>query len=197
MSQPASQPPAPLPFGRDRAWELVREHTPSESLRRHMRCVEEAMAWHARQAGEDEERWRVTGLLHDFDYEQHPEEHPYWGVELLREQGMPEDVLSSILGHATYSGVSRETPMARTLFAVDELCGLITAAVLVRPDRSLHNLELPSLMRKFRDQAFARGVNRDDIRLGAAELGVELEILASGTLQALRGRADELGLGGA
>lgn len=192
-----SSPPAPLPFGRDGAWALVREHTPSESLRKHMRCVEEAMAWHARQEGEDEERWRVTGLLHDFDYELHAGEHPFWGVAHLRERGMPEDVLEAILGHATYSGVPRTTPVARTLFAVDELCGLITAAVLVRPDRNLRNLELPSLMRKFRDRAFAKGVDRDDIRRGASELGLELEALAGNTLAALRERADDLGLGGA
>ena len=196
MSLPASQPPAPLPFGRDEAWALVCEQTPSESLRKHMRCVEQAMAWHARRAGEDEQRWRVTGLLHDFDYELHPDQHPFWGVAFLRERGMPEDVLAAILGHATYSGVTRDAPMARTLFAVDELCGLITAAVLVRPDRSLHNLELASLMRKFKDKAFAKGVNRDDIRLGASELGLELEALAANTLEALRERADELGLGG-
>jgi putative nucleotidyltransferase with HDIG domain len=181
---------------RDDAWALVLEHTPSESLRKHMLAVEAAMAWYARRLSEDEERWRVTGLLHDFDYEAHPTEHPYWGVAYLRERGVDEETLEAIMGHGTFTGVARVTPMARTLFAVDELTGLITAAVYVRPDRSIHALEVPSILKKFKDKAFAKGVNRDDIRLGVSELGTDLETHVANVLDAMRQNADALGLSG-
>jgi predicted hydrolase (HD superfamily) len=186
---------------RDEAWKLVCEFTPSESLRRHMLSVEAVMLHFAEQSNEpDLEKWAVTGLLHDFDYESHPdlgpEGHPFWGVNYLRQNtDLPEDVLEAILGHYREGGVVRVTPLAQTLFAVDELSGLITAAALVRPDKSVMNLEVSSIMKKMKDKAFAKGVNREDIRTGAAELGLEVEKLVSDVLVAMQTRADALGLG--
>ncbi len=168
--------------------------TESESLRRHMRAVEVAMRAYARRFGEDEELWAMAGVLHDMDYEKYPELHPYRGVEELRRLGYPEEVLAAILGHASYTGVPRESLMAKALFAVDELTGLITAAVYVRPDRSILGLELPSLKKKFKDKAFAKGVNREEIRLGAEELGVSLEEHMAFVLEAMREEAGLLGL---
>jgi predicted hydrolase (HD superfamily) len=166
-----------------------------------MLSVEAAMIWYAHHFGEHEETYAVTGLLHDFDYEQHPwiegtqEGHPFWGVQYLRERGVTENILEAILGHAQYSGTPRTSLMARTLFAVDELCGFITAASLVRPDKSVINLELGSVLKKMKDKAFAKGVNRDDIRQGAQELGLELETHVQNVILAMRERADALGLG--
>ena len=171
----------------------MQDHTPSESLRRHMLAVEAAMRWYARHYGQDEETWAVTGLLHDFDYEQHPDEHPYWGVQHLRERGVGEEILQAILGHATFTGTARESLMAKALFAVDELTGLITATALVRPDRSVANLEASSVLKRMKDKAFARGVNRDDVRNGAAELGMELPEHVQNVIAAMR----ELGSRGA
>lgn len=168
--------------------------TESESLRRHMRAVEVAMRAYARRFGEDEELWAIAGVLHDMDYEKHPEEHPYRAVEELRRLGYPEEVLKAILGHASYTGVARESLMAKALFAVDELTGLITAAVYVRPDRSILGLELPSLKKKFKDKAFAKGVNREEIRLGAEELGVPLDEHLAFVLEAMKAEAELLGL---
>ncbi len=173
---------------------LMEAWTESESLRRHMRAVEVAMRAYARRFGEDEELWAMAGVLHDMDYEKYPELHPYRGVEELRRLGYPEEVLAAILGHASYTGVPRESLMAKALFAVDELTGLITAAVYVRPDRSILGLELPSLKKKFKDKAFAKGVNREEIRLGAEELGVSLEEHMAFVLEAMRGEAGLLGL---
>ena len=194
---------------RDEAWTLVCEFTPSESLRRHMRTVEAVMLHFAEHAGDPSgqplnpselEKWAVTGLLHDFDYESHPdlgpEGHPFWGVNYLRQHSdLSEDMLEAILGHYTGSGVTRTTRLARTLFAVDELSGLITAAALVRPDKSVMNLEVASIMKKMKDKAFAKGVNREDIRTGAAELGLEVEKLVTDVLAAMQSRAEALGLG--
>lgn len=186
---------------RDEAWNIVLEHTPSESLRKHMLSVEAAMVWYARHHGENEETYAVTGLLHDFDYEQHPwiegtqQGHPFWGVQYLRERGVTEDILEAILGHAQYSGTPRTSLLSRTLFAVDELCGFVTAASLVRPDRSVINLELGSVLKKMKDKAFAKGVNREDIRQGTQELGLELETHVQNVILAMRERADALGLG--
>ncbi|HWG85098.1 MAG TPA: HD domain-containing protein [Deinococcales bacterium] len=180
-------------MNREEAWKLVQDHTPSESLRRHMLAVEAAMRWYARHYGQDEETWAVTGLLHDFDYEQHPDEHPYWGVQHLRERGVGEEILQAILGHATFTGTARESLMAKALFAVDELTGLITATALVRPDRSVANLEASSVLKRMKDKAFARGVNRDDVRNGAAELGMELPEHVQNVIAAMR----ELGSRGA
>src|SRR5437764_8165534 len=152
---------------------LMHEYTASDSLRKHMLAVEAAMRAYAEKLGEDPERWGLTGLIHDFDYERYPNaahsataEHPAEGVRILRERGWPEDILQAILGHATYSGVPRETPMARTLFAVDELSGLITATALVKPSRSIFDVDAKSVRKKMKDKAFAKGVNRDDVMLG-------------------------------
>jgi putative nucleotidyltransferase with HDIG domain len=168
-----------------------------------MLAVEAAMRAYARKYGEDEERWGLAGLMHDFDYERYPnaahsptEEHPSAGVRLLRERGYPEEVLQAILGHAVYTGVARETTMAKALFAVDELTGLITATALVKPTRSVHDVEAKSVRKKMKDKAFARGVSREDVLLGASELGVELEEHIQFVIEAMRGRAEELGLAG-
>ncbi|WP_114313104.1 HD domain-containing protein [Thermus caldifontis] len=173
---------------------LMEAWTESESLRRHMRAVEVAMRAYARRFGEDEEVWAMAGVLHDMDYEKYPEEHPYRGVEELRRLGYPEEVLQAILGHASYTGVPRKSLMAKALFAVDELTGLITAAVYVRPDRSILGLELPSLKKKFKDKAFARGVNREEILKGAEDLGLPLEEHMAFVLEAMKGEATLLGL---
>ena len=162
------------------------------------------MRAYAGRFGEDPDRWGLAGLVHDFDYERHPnaahsatEDHPAYGVRLLRERGWPEDILQAILGHATYSGVPRESLMAKTLFAVDELTGLITATALVRPSKSLHEVDAKSVKKKMKDKAFARGVNRDDVVEGARELGVELDTHIQFVIDAMRARAAELGLDGA
>ena len=178
----------------------MQEWTASESLRKHMLAVESATAAYARKLGGDEETWRVAALLHDFDYEKHPDlgedGHPYVGVRYLRERDLPDEVLDAIMGHADFTGVPRETPLAKALYACDELTGLITAAVLVRPDKDIANLEVKSLKKKFKDKAFARGVNREDVVRGADELGVELWEHAAFVLAAMQGDADKLGLNG-
>ena len=188
---------------RDDALAIVHEYTPSESLRKHMLAVEAAMRAYAEKFGEDVERWGLAGLLHDFDYERFPnatrsatEEHPSQGVRILREKGYPEDVLEAILGHATYTGVPRSSRMARTLFAVDELTGLITATALVKPSRSVHDVDASSVRKKMKDKAFARGVSREDVIAGAEELGVPLEEHIAFVIDAMRGAAPALGLQG-
>jgi len=182
---------------------LMQEWTPSESLRGHMLAVEGAMRAYAAQFGEDVERWGLAGLMHDFDYERFPNdahaadaEHPSEGVRHLRSLGYPEDVLEAIMGHADYTGVARTSRMAKALHAVDELCGLVTACALVRPSRSVNDLEPASVRKKMKDKAFARGVNRDDILRGAAELGVELDAHIGVVIASMRQRAAELGLAG-
>ncbi len=193
---------APLPT-RDDALALMQSWTPSESLRKHMLAVEAAMLAYARHYGEDEHRWALTGLLHDFDYERFPNaaqaadaEHPFEGVRHLRSLGYPDDICTAILGHALYSGVARESRMAKVLFAVDELCGLITAAALVRPSRSVMDLEASSVKKKMKDKGFARGVSRDDVINGAADLGVELDAHIAFVIEAMRLSAPALGLAG-
>ena len=188
---------------RDVALALMHEYTASDSLRKHMYSVEAAMRAYAEHFGEDADRWGLTGLLHDFDYERWPnaahsptEEHPAAGVRVLREAGYPDDVLEAILGHATYSGVPRVTRMAKTLFAVDELTGLITATALVRPSKSVHEVDAKSVRKKMKDKAFARGVNRDDVINGAADLGVDLDWHIQFVIDAMRARAESLGLAG-
>jgi putative nucleotidyltransferase with HDIG domain len=190
-------------FDRERALALVHEYTASDSLRKHMLAVEAAMRAYAAHFGEDAERWGLAGLLHDFDYERYPNEthapdseHPAWGVRLLAQQGVPSDVCEAILGHAPYTGVPRESRMAKALFAVDELTGLITATALVRPTRSVHEVGARSVRKKMKDKAFARGVNRDDVIGGAADLEVELEWHIEFVIAAMRGVADDLGLAG-
>ena len=182
---------------------LMHEYTQSDSLRKHMLAVESAMRAYAQKFGEDEERWGTTGLIHDFDYERFPnnahsptEEHPSEGVRILRSRGYPEDVLEAILGHAQYCNVPRESRMAKTLFAVDELTGLITATALVRPTKSVHEVDARSVRKKMKDKAFARGVNRDDVVNGAAELGVDLDEHISFVIAAMQSRAEDLGLAG-
>lgn len=192
----------PTDWTRDRALALMHEYTPSEALRKHMYAVEAAMRAMAVQQGGDPDAWGLIGLLHDFDYERHPneahsatEEHPAEGVRLLAAQAFPEPLQRAILGHATYTGVPRDTPAARALFAVDELCGFLVACALVRPSRSLTDLEVSSVKKKLKDKAFARGVNRDDVVQGAAELGVPLDEHIQFVLEALRPVERSLGLG--
>ena len=180
---------------------LVHEYTASESLRKHMLAVEAAMRAYAERFGEDPERWGLAGLLHDFDYERFPnaahsptEEHPAEGVRLLRARGYPDDVLQAILGHAHYTGVARETRMAKALFAVDELTGLVTATALVKPSRSLAEVDARGVRKRMKDKAFARGVSRDDVVQGAAELGVDLDEHVAFVIEAMRREAGALGL---
>ena len=194
--------PGTLP-SRESALALVHEFTASDSLRKHMLAVEAAMRAYARHYGEDEERWGLAGLVHDFDYERFPnaahapdEEHPAAGVRLLRERGWPEDVLEAILGHAQYTGVPRATRMAKALFAVDELTGLVTATALVRPSRSVHEVDAKAVRKKMKDKAFARGVSREDVLAGATELGVDLDAHIQFVIEAMQARAEALGLAG-
>ena len=188
---------------REETLALMHEYTASESLRKHMLSVEAAMRAYAEKFGEDVDRWGITGLIHDFDYEKFPndahsatEEHPAEGVRILRSKGYPEDILEAILGHAQYSGVPRTSLMAKTLFAVDELTGLITATALVRPSRNLMEVEAKSVRKKIKDKAFARGVNRDDVINGASDLGVDLDEHISFVIVAMQRIASELGLAG-
>lgn len=179
----------------------MEEWTPSESLRKHMLAVEAAVTAYARKYGEEQEPWAVAALLHDFDYERHPNVgengHPWVGVRELERRGYPRLILDAILGHAAeVTGVRRETLLAKVLFACDELTGLVTAAVLVRPDKDIAGLGLSSLKKKLKDKAFAKGVNRDDVRRGAEELGVELDEHMQFVLAAMQERAAELGLDG-
>jgi putative nucleotidyltransferase with HDIG domain len=187
---------------REEALALMHEYTASDALRKHMYAVEAAMRAYARRFGEDEDAWGLVGLLHDFDYERYPnpdhsptEGHPSTGVRLLRERGLPEPLCAAILGHASYTGVPRETTMARALFAVDELCGFLVACALVRPSRSLTDLEVSSVKKKLKDKAFARGVNREEVYQGAAELGVPLDEHIGFVIGALRPVERVLGLG--
>ena len=188
---------------RDEALALMHEHTQSPSLRQHMLAVEAVMRAYGAKLGEDPEPWGLVGLLHDFDYEKFPNQehsptdgHPAWGVNLLRAQGVAEPLLRAVLGHASYSGVPRDTQMAKVLFAVDELCGFLVACALVRPSKSFADLEVSSVKKKLKDKAFARGVNRDDVRQGAEELGVPLDDHIAFCIQALRPVEPSLGLGG-
>ena len=191
-------------WSRERALALMHEYTPSDALRKHMYAVEAAMRAMAARAGEDPEAWGIVGLLHDFDYERYPNpdrsptaEHPSEGVRILASQGFPEPWQRAILGHAQYTGVPRDSAMAKALFAVDELCGFLVACALVRPSRSLADLEVSSVKKKLKDKAFARGVNRDEVTQGAAELGVPLDDHIAFVLAALRPIEGSLGLGGA
>ncbi|CAN5232387.1 HDIG domain-containing protein [soil metagenome] len=186
---------------REQALALMHEFTASDSLRKHMLAVEAAMRAYAGKLGEDVDRWGLAGLLHDFDYERFPndahspaEEHPSEGVRILRERGYPEDVLEAILGHAAYTGAPRTSLMAKTLFAVDELTGLITATALVKPSRSVSDVDARSVRKKMKDKAFARGVNRDDIVNGATDLGVDLDEHISFVIDAMQREAASLGL---
>ena len=182
----------------------MHEYTASESLRKHMLAVEGAMRAYAQKFGEDEDRWGTTGLIHDFDYERFPnnahsatDEHPAEGVRILKSKGYPDDILEAILGHANYSGVPRTSQMAKTLFAVDELTGLITATALVRPSKSVHEVDAKSVRKKMKDKAFARGVSREDVINGATELGVDLDEHITFVIASMQARSADLGLSGA
>jgi putative nucleotidyltransferase with HDIG domain len=183
---------------RESAWCLLTEFTQSESLRKHALAVEACMRAYARKAGADEELWGLVGLLHDFDYEKYPsaEDHPFRGSEILKERGYSEEIRRAILSHAQYSGVTRLSSMEKTLFACDELAGFITACALVKPGKSLREVEAPSVRKKMKDKAFARSVHREDIIEGAADLGLDLEEHIAFCIEALKTIAPELGLDG-
>jgi putative nucleotidyltransferase with HDIG domain len=191
-----------MPLDRPAALALMQEYTASDTLRKHMYAVEIAMRAMAAQAGEDPDMWGIVGLLHDFDYERYPndahsptDEHPAEGVRILAQRGLPEPMQRAILGHANYTGVPRDTPLARALFAVDELCGFLVACALVRPSRSLQDLEVSSVRKKLKDKAFARGVSREDVTRGPEEIGVPLDEHIAFVLAALRPHERTLGLG--
>jgi putative nucleotidyltransferase with HDIG domain len=182
---------------REEAWSLLCEFTQSDSLRKHALAVEACVAAYARKFGEDETQWSVTALLHDFDYEMHPDapDHPLKGEPILAERGVHPEIRRAILSHANYSGVPRESRLEKTLFACDELAGFLTACALVKPNKSIHEVDPPSVKKKLKDKAFARSVSRDDIRNGAAELGVDLDEHIAFCIGAMRERAGALGLG--
>lgn len=189
-------------MNRETALSLVHEHTQSDALRKHMYAVEIAMRAMAERYGGDPDAWGVVGLVHDFDYERFPNpehdpdrEHPAEGVRILAERGLSPEGQQAILGHAAYTGTPRTTPLAQSLFAVDELCGFLVACALVRPSRSLADLEVSSVKKKLKDKAFARGVSREDVVTGAAELGVPLDELIGFVIAALRPHERTLGLG--
>jgi len=183
---------------REQAYDLLTEHTQNPNLVKHALCVEAAMRHYADHFGGDEERWALTGLIHDFDYEEHPslEEHPFAGVEILRALDWPEDVIDAVLGHADHTGAPRTTQMAKALYAVDELTGFIVACALIRPTKSLIDLPVKSITKKFKDKAFCRAVDRDHLRAAAAEIDMELREHVEHVLDALQGIAAELGLKG-
>jgi len=188
---------------REDSWKLLCEYTQSESLRKHALAVEACVRAYARKLGADEELWGLAALLHDFDYERWPnadhhptQEHPYEGSKILRERGYSEEMITAILGHADYSGVPRVSPLDHTLFACDELSGFLTACALIKPSKSIHEVETASVKKKLKDKAFARGVNRQDVYKGAEELGIPLDDHISFCIEALRGIAPELGLAG-
>jgi putative nucleotidyltransferase with HDIG domain len=183
---------------RDAAWGLLTEFTQSESLRKHALAVEACMRAYAKKFGANQDLWGIVGLIHDFDYEKYPtpEEHPYKGNEILKERGYSDEIRRAIMSHAEYSGVSRDTPMEKSLFACDELAGFITACALVKPSKSLAEVEAKSVRKKMKDKAFARSVNRNDITTGAADLGVDLEEHIAFCIDAMKGIAKELGLEG-
>jgi predicted hydrolase (HD superfamily) len=185
-------------LSREQAWGLVTEYTQSESLRKHMLGVEAAVRGYARHFGEDEDDWGAVALLHDFDYERYPDQqnHPFRGVEILQAKGYPEWVTRAILSHAEYSGVTRESRLEKTLYACDEMSGFVTAASLVRPSKSILDLEAPSVVKRMKDKAFARNVSRDDLRRGADEMGLTLDQHITNVIAFMREQADALGLRG-
>jgi putative nucleotidyltransferase with HDIG domain len=185
-------------MNREDAWALLCEYTKSPGLRKHGLAVEAAMRAYARRYAEDEEKWAIVGLLHDFDYEVHPtlEKHPMEGSKILREKGYPEDVIYAVLCHADHLGLERRSLMDKAIYAVDELTGLITAVALVKPSKSLAEVDAPSVRKKMKDKAFARSVNRDDIVRGAAALGVDLEEHIAFVIEAMKPAAGALGLAG-
>lgn len=185
-------------INRDKAWSLLCEFTKSDGLRKHALAVETCVAAYAKKLGEDEHKWSLTALLHDFDWEIHPtlEEHPQKGEAILAERGVEEEIRLAILSHANHTGVPRETPLQKTLYACDELAGFITAISYVKPGRSVFEVDVASVKKKMKDKAFARSVNRQDIVEGAQELGVPLDEHIDFCVKAMQARADELGLRG-
>src|SRR2546423_3678161 len=183
---------------RDAAWGLLTEFTKSESLRKHALAVEACMRAYAKKFGENQDLWGIVGLIHDFDYERWPtpEEHPYKGNEILKERGYSDEIRRAIMSHAEYSGVTRDTPMEKALFACDELAGFITACALIKPGKSLAEVDVKSVRKRMKDKAFARKVNRDDIINGAADLGVDLDEHIAFCIEALKPIAEQLGLDG-
>lgn len=183
---------------REETWNLLCEFTKRENLRKHSLAVEAAMRAYARKFGEDEELWGITGLIHDFDYEQHPtpEEHPLVGARILEERGWPQEIIRAVKAHAQYLNIPRESKMEQALFAVDELTGLIVAVALVRPTKSIHDVKVSSVKKKWGSKSFASGVNREHIEEGAAELGVPLDEHIAIVLEAMQSIAEELGLEG-
>ena len=188
-------------MNREHAWNLVNEYTKNQNLVKHMLCVEAAMRFYAKKYGEDEEKWAVTGLVHDFDYEKYPndqrsptEEHPAFGVGILREQGYPDDVCQAVLAHGDYTGEPRESLLAKALYACDELTGLVVAVALVRPSKKLSEVDVKAVKKKWKDKGFARGVHREDIVQGAEDLGVPLEEHIENVITAMQGISEELGL---
>ena len=187
------------PISREAAWALLTEWTQSESLRKHALAVEAAVRGYARKFGEDEQAWGIVALLHDFDYERYPTpaDHPFRGCEELQRRGYPEWMTRAILSHADYSGVTRDSLLEKTLFACDEMAGFVTAAALVRPSKSVLDLEASSVIKRMKDKAFARAVSRDDLRHGAEGLGLPLEDHSANVIAFMREQADALGLRGA
>ncbi|MBI1874024.1 MAG: HDIG domain-containing protein [Acidobacteria bacterium] len=187
-----------MTLSREAAWALLTEYTQNENLRKHALAVEAAVRGYARRFGENEEAWGVVALLHDFDYERFPDlkDHPFRGAEILREKGYPEFVIRAVLSHADHTGTPRETKLEHALFACDEMAGFVTAAALVRPTKSVLDLEASSVLKRMKDKAFARAVKREDLRQGAEELGIPLDEHITNVIVSMRERADELGLRG-
>lgn len=183
---------------REQAWDLLTEYTKNENLRKHGLAVEAAMRYYARQYGEDEERWGITGLIHDFDYERwpNPPDHPAEGAEILAERGWPEDIIQAVKGHADYMDVERKDLMAKVLYAVDELSGFVIAVALVRPSKSIHDVKVKSVTKKFKQKSFAAGVDREQLWRGVEELGVEMKDHVANVIEALKEVDHELGLAG-
>jgi putative nucleotidyltransferase with HDIG domain len=183
---------------RGAAWELLTEFTQNENLLKHAIAVEAAVRGYARLFGEDEERWGVTALVHDFDYERYPDlaDHPFRGAEILKDRGWPDDVIRAVLSHADHTGTPRETRLEHVLFACDEMAGFVTAAALVRPSKSLLDLEAKSVVKRMKEKAFARAVSRDDLRRGAEEVGLPFDEHVRNVIAFMREKADELGLRG-
>ena len=184
---------------RQGAWDLLCEYTKTEPLRKHALAVEAAMRAYARKLGGDQEQWAVVGLLHDFDYEAHPnlEEHPLKGAEIMRQRGWPEEIIYAVMCHADHLGLDRKTPMDRAIYAVDELTGLIIAVALVRPNKSIHEVDAKAVRKKMKDKSFARAVNREDVVKGAEQMGVDLDEHIAFVIEALKPVAAELGIAGA
>lgn len=187
-----------MELSREQAWGLLTEFTQNENLQKHALAVEAAVRGYARQWGEDEDAWGVAALLHDFDYERYPDlaDHPFKGAEILRERGYPEWVVRAVLSHADHTGVARESRLEHTLFACDEMAGFVTAAALIRPSKSLLDLEAKSVVKRMKEKAFARAVSRDDLRRGAEEIGVPLDLHVANVIAFMREQADALGLRG-